>query len=184
MGEREKHLYFNCCSEPCCTEPAGFRAPVVKRVDGEIDYGLFCKIHARERNGKWNYFADMSADEIEEFRHQSYSWHRSTTEQFSTAVHAAVHSTEFLGEDVLFATSGISAASMRKPAIPPEIKRALHQMHFDEIPDETALKAQFRRLVKQYHPDVQPESPRNLECLQNINSAYKSLKEYLCREMT
>lgn len=175
MGMSEEVL---SCAEEDCIESAGFRAPVIKRADGEIVYARFCKVHARERNGRWNYFADMNADEIEHFRHQSYSWHKPTTGGFSrNPLHAALYSTDFLSDDVLFAASGI--ANHPKAHIPAEIRQALQQMQFDDVPDQATLKAQFRRLVKRYHPDVQPENARNLERLQNINAAYKTLKEYL-----
>ncbi len=181
MGTCEKILSFRHCAETGCTEAADFRAPVLKRADGEIDYGVFCKIHARARNGQWNYFADMNADEIEDFRHQSYSWHKSTVENLSkTALHAVLHSTDFLDDNVLFSASGIKT---QKRVIPPEIKQALEQMQLEDVPDEASLKARFRLLVKRYHPDVQPENPHNLARLQSINSAYKTLKEYLCREI-
>ena len=171
------------CAEVDCGDHGGFRAPICKRADGEIAYGVFCKIHARERNGKWNYFVDMNADEIEDFRHQSYSWHKKTSENLSqSALNAALHSTDFLGDDVLFAASGISGNRTQSPSLPAEIKRALAQMQLEEMPDEAALKTRFRQLAKRYHPDVQPENSRNLERLQSINAAYKTLKEYLRRE--
>ena len=173
------------CAEAHCGDHGGFRAPIRKRADGEIAYGIFCKIHARERNGKWNYFVDMDADEIEDFRHQSYSWHKKISDNLSqSALTAALRSTEFLGDDALFAASGISGNRTQSSNLPAEIKRALAQMELEDMPDEVTLKTCFRQLAKRYHPDVQPENSRNLERLQNINAAYKMLKEYLRREIS
>lgn len=175
MGK--EHLSANHCHEIDCMESAEFRAPVHKCAGGEIIYGLFCKVHARMRNSRWNYFADMNAEEIEAFRHQSYSWHKSTSSSSSrAALHAALHSTDFLDENILFQASGIS--NHQRPKLPPEIRDALVQMQLEELPDEAALKACFRRLVKQYHPDVQPEHQRNPERFRRINAAYRTLKAY------
>ena len=53
------------CSFENCPNDGEFKAPSSPK---ELKrYVWFCLKHVKEYNKKWNYFSDMSADEIEEF---------------------------------------------------------------------------------------------------------------------
>ena len=55
------------CNWPDCEEPGEFRAPGVQPsgFDGPGSYRWFCLDHIRAFNAGYNYFAGMTADEIE-----------------------------------------------------------------------------------------------------------------------
>ena len=50
------------CDKPGCTKAGTCRAP--KSLDLR-EYWFFCQEHAAEYNKNWNYYADMSPEEIE-----------------------------------------------------------------------------------------------------------------------
>ena len=64
------------CSFENCPNDGEFKAPSSPK---ELKrYVWFCLKHIREYNKKWNYFSDMSADEIEEFIENDIIGHRKT----------------------------------------------------------------------------------------------------------
>ena len=50
------------CDKPGCTKAGTCRAPKSRNLQ---DYWFFCQEHAAEYNKNWNYYADMTPDEIE-----------------------------------------------------------------------------------------------------------------------
>ena len=55
---------------------AEHRAP--KSRENLREYYWFCLEHVREYNKSWNYFEDMSEEQISTYRHNSATWHRPT----------------------------------------------------------------------------------------------------------
>src|SRR3982750_631358 len=64
------------CHVPGCTQPGEYKAPVSK--DDLSTYTWFCLEHIREHNQRWDYFAGMDRDEIEDFLKDSVTGHRPT----------------------------------------------------------------------------------------------------------
>ena len=64
------------CDWENCKEHGKFKAPVER--DNSKKYRLLCLEHIKIFNKKWNYFENMSADEIEFFLKSDVSWHKST----------------------------------------------------------------------------------------------------------
>ena len=64
------------CDWENCKEPGKFKAPVER--DNSKKYRLLCLEHIKIFNKKWNYFENMSADEIEFFLKSDVTWHKST----------------------------------------------------------------------------------------------------------
>ena len=50
------------CDHPGCTKAGTCRAPKSRDLK---EYWWFCKEHAAEYNKNWNYYANMTPDEIE-----------------------------------------------------------------------------------------------------------------------
>lgn len=173
------------CDERDCGAEGFLRAPLAKCAGGEIIYGTFCKVHARMRNESWNFFSDMTEEEVEDFRHQSYSWHRPLHQKSHHSPPSGDHPAGFLYEGtVLQGLFGSDTSERRGIDIPDEIKQALRVMQLDGLPGEEELKEQFRRLVKKHHPDRHGKSAakrHHSERLKTINASYKSLCQYLAR---
>ena len=64
------------CNSPNCNLIAEYRAPL--SPNNLKEYQWFCLKHIKEYNKSWNYFENMSADEIEEFIENDIIGHRKT----------------------------------------------------------------------------------------------------------
>lgn len=170
----EPHTRWKHCQHHGCEDPAGYRAPVQRRANGRIDYGYFCKTHARERNLGWDYFRGMNRVDIEAFRHASFSWHRSTAHLGNSA-----RQEQSLRQAARVWLEGAPEGARRR--YPDTVHAALREVELVTMPDRITLKKQFRLLVKRHHPDAHPEQDRERQNdrLQRINAAIALLERYL-----
>ena len=169
------------CDHLGCEGGGEFRAP---RSRLELDrYFWFCLEHVRAYNAAWNYYAGMSESEIEAHIRQDTVWQRPTWKlgqrhtPFGERVrdpfgfgnesqngHASGHSHNGHGGSERVAR----AASVREQAL----------AVFDIEPPFTAvrLKARYKALVKEHHPDSHGGDKAAEEKLKIINQAYATLK--------
>ena len=64
------------CDWENCNETGAYKAPVEK--DNSKKYRLLCLNHIKIFNKNWNYFENMSDQEIEFFIKSDLTWHKST----------------------------------------------------------------------------------------------------------
>ena len=64
------------CSSPDCNLLGEYKAPI--SPDNLREYKWFCLAHIKEYNKNWNYFENMTADEIETFIENDIIGHRKT----------------------------------------------------------------------------------------------------------
>jgi len=64
------------CDWDNCDQIGAYKAPYEK--DNSRKYRLLCLEHIKIFNQKWNYFADMSNEEIEYFVKSDLTWHKQT----------------------------------------------------------------------------------------------------------
>ena len=64
------------CDWENCKKIGSYKAPFEK--DNSRKYRLLCLEHIKIFNKKWNYFADMSNEEIEYFIKSDLTWHNDT----------------------------------------------------------------------------------------------------------
>ena len=64
------------CDWENCNETGSYKAPVEK--DNSKKYRLLCLNHIKIFNKNWNYFENMSDQEIEFFIKSDLTWHKST----------------------------------------------------------------------------------------------------------
>lgn len=159
------------CDWPDCQEHGLYRAPRTR--DNLRDYLMFCLDHVRAYNARWNFFAGMSAAEINAFRHSDLTGHRPTWRlgerhaPFIARVHAG---------DAFGLLSGHHAATPNaEPAADPEERRALDVLGFDAPVGIEALKSRFKQLVKRHHPDANAGDRRSEERLRLVIQAYRML---------
>ena len=67
-------MTYRKCSFEGCDQIGDYKAP--SSPDQLKEYIWFCLKHIKEYNKKWNYFSDMTADEIEEFIENDIIGHR------------------------------------------------------------------------------------------------------------
>jgi hypothetical protein len=159
------------CDFKGCEKAGVCRAPR-SRTPG--DYYWFCKAHAAEYNKNWNYYAGMSADEIEQ------DWERenfgiSDKDRAAQSAANAAYS-EFL-RDFLNGKEVKNGAHSR--ALPGNIMSALRVLGLPPMASRRDVAARYRVLAKKYHPDTARDKATARDEFMRISAAYGELKKHL-----
>lgn len=162
------------CAAAGCKEAGEYRAP--KSKDNINEYNWYCLEHIREVNKKWDFFAGMNADQIEEFRREAVTGHRPTWNR-----ETRIGGRQAKLEDALyeFLHPGGKKPKPSSPAIPPKIRKALSLFDMEYPFTVKHLKGQYRILVKKYHPDVNKHDKNAEETFKRITDAYRVLCEHV-----
>lgn len=174
------------CQWPDCSAPATHRAPKGRLRAGE--YWRFCLEHVREYNNSYNFFAGMSDDAVAKYQKDAITGHRPTWKMgslggkstrapqggFRAAGWDAVDPFNLLGD-------GEGREAYARPA--PEgrkilnaQRRALDVLGLDADAGRADIKAKFKVLVKQHHPDANGGDRGSEDRLRDIIAAYNYLK--------
>lgn len=155
------------------------------------DYFWFCKEHAREYNASWDYCRGLSEKDIEAQIRADTCWGRPTWPMglrlsAAKAEEEARQRFERAFEDVVGDVSGAWTVN-RSPTHPwaetPEEARALEALGIGRDVSGpvtlTQLKARYKELAKQLHPDTNGGDPMAEDRLKAINQAYAVLRRSL-----
>jgi len=172
------------CERPGCAEPGMFRAPKGRAHEGQ--YWRFCKDHVKEYNQSYNYFAGMSDDAVMAFQKDAAIGHRPTWSMGVNAAQARGAATGPAGDydyaDPLGVLKQAGFAQQRRtaepqaPNRPGPVLKALETLGLDENADRPAIKAQYKVLVKRFHPDAHGGDRSYEERLRDIIRAHDTLK--------
>jgi len=181
------------CEWAGCDKPGPHRAP---RTPGKLDdYRWFCQTHAREYNRAWNFFEDMSDEEVAEYQAATLvgdrpTWSMSTNARDKTGKsrpatgfvpgksrpsdRARVKDTGdaygFLGDD------GVRAAPEPRRQVPKLQKKALETLHLDESATIEDVRQRYKELVKRFHPDANGGDRGAEDRLRDVINAYRTLR--------
>lgn len=165
---------------PGCRAAGEHRAPLSRERLGEFVW--FCLDHVREYNRAWNYCSGMSERQIELEIRQDTVWRRpslplgagaaAARRRFEAGWHA--HGYGFR-EDL----EGGADRPPERPSGGTAEQRALRCMQLVPPVSLTQLKARYKELVKQFHPDANGGDTSAEERLKDINDAYTTLKRFL-----
>ncbi len=158
-----------CCAWPGCGECGLYRAPLAR--DRLREFQFFCLDHVREFNRQWNFFAGMSASEIEAHQRADVTWHRPSW-RFGTSAGSDPPWRDVFG---LFGEEAAQPGRPARPATKVERMMAVLALEVGFTLDE--LKARFKALVKQHHPDLHGGDKAAEERLKLIIEAYTYLRE-------
>ena len=163
------------CNIDGCEMEANYKAP--SSPDVLEKYIWFCFKHIKEYNKKWNFFANMTADEIEEFLENDIIGHRKTKKM--GAHNKYFEDVSKISESIFSAFNGLDKSSINPNLISSKYLNALAVIGIDDK-DVTLdkIKAKFKKIVKELHPDTVGENKNNTEKLTKVLEAYKTLKEY------
>ncbi len=159
------------CDHPGCTKAGTCRAPKTRELK---DYWFFCKEHAAEYNKNWNYYADMTPDEIEA------DWERQT---FGAPLKdkAAANSDEqdyinFLNDFIM----GRSTFDKTPPKskMPGNVISALKTFDLPLSASWREISAKYRALAKKYHPDTAQNKDIATAEFTKVSTAYEILKKH------
>jgi hypothetical protein len=161
------------CEHPGCIEEGAFRAPRSRAALHLFHW--FCLEHVRVYNSAWNYYAGMSAAEMEREIRNDTVWQRPTWPMGSRV------SMRFKPRFRDWGLFGFEEDPEPRGHEPP--RRPLSQQEqalaiFNLAPPMTmaGLKTRYKELVKLHHPDVHGGDKAAEERLKIINLAYATLK--------
>jgi DnaJ-domain-containing protein 1 len=172
------------CAEPGCVNAGEFRAPTQHSAAGPMQgpgqYAYFCLEHVRAFNARYDWFSGMSREEIEEAQRPAAGWENAARFFAQAGVDSPPKWADF--QDPLDAISarfkdgirrGTAAQNSRFPA---EERRALETLGLDETADLRAVRSNYSKLVRQFHPDRNGGDRRYEKKLQSVIEAYQVLK--------
>jgi len=160
------------CEHPDCQEQAMHPAPY--SPDRLRDYRWFCLEHVREYNKAWDYFSGMDEDQIERQRRwdtvwQRPSWPFSGKDPGDDRINYRIRDPFGIFGD----SPGQGEPDLGTPA---EERKALRQLGLDPPATAQEVKACYKNLVKELHPDANGGRADAEERLKEVNQAYSYLK--------
>ncbi len=169
------------CEWPGCRENGPHRAPRSRKEFNEFRW--FCKAHAAKYNKAWNFFADMTDDEVEAIVRHDTVWNRPSWPIGTGPAVDAFMRGHF--KDPFGAFEGNKSEQEHPPGETPgteletNVQRALAVFNL-EIPLQAAdVKRRYKELVKRHHPDAQGTVENSDDRIKEINHAYAVILEFL-----
>ena len=138
------------CDREGCNEPGDRPAP---KAPNKPDRWMFCEAHAAEYNKGWNYFAGLTPEEA--------ARRAAEEESDASAFRKSAH--------YQWAGSGDGSRSRDE-------MRALDALELEADADFAAIKAAYRRLAKEFHPDVNRDDAAAATRFQQIQVSYDVLR--------
>ena len=175
-GEDETHSQRRCEAEGCLQE-GNYPAP--KSRSALRDYLWFCLEHVREYNKSWNYYEGLQGAALEAEIRRATIWERPSW-KFATGKPSENSFEDPLG---LFDFENRDA-ELTTRQIPPEERRAWKILQLSPVTDIDIVKKQYKRLVKQNHPDKNGGDAAAEERLKDINLAYSLIRKSLATNGT
>ena len=161
------------CDWDNCEELGSYKAPTEK--DNSKKYRLLCLNHIKIFNKKWNYFDDMTDQEVEFFVKSDLTWHKPTKSFGSSENFFNILWNNAL-EDKLNIFRSSSFKEYKKTKLSNTDRDALDIMDLNYDTKWDEIHKQFKTLVKKYHPDKNQGSTKFEDKLKKITLAYSQLK--------
>lgn len=156
------------CEWEGCEKPAAYRAP--KSREALDEFRWFCLDHVREYNKNWNYYAEMSEDEIADSMERDRAWGRPTWKlgagkdgKNGGEPHADGEAWRRFGFEDPMQVLGEKGTmnpgarehhrQVRDRMLPKALRRALDVMELDSLASKQDIRLRYKELVKRYHPD-------------------------------
>ena len=164
------------CNNPNCNLIAEYRAPL--SPDNLKEYQWFCLKHIKEYNKNWNYFENMSADEIEEFIENDIIGHRKT-HKIGANRSNYFDKTNKIRENIFNSFNHIGNEEFSSNSFRIEYTNALAELNINDNNSTLEdIKSKFKDIVKQLHPDTVGYKEENIEKLKKVLESYKIIKNY------
>ncbi len=174
------------CEWPECNSKGPHRAP--KGRGKEREYWHFCLTHVREYNQSYNFFQGMNADAVARFQKDALTGHRPTWKMGANGKAAAGEIdlegaadpfsmfSELNGRGKWRPGPGRAEAKVETRKIFNAERKALQVMGLGADATLETVKAKYKALVKQHHPDANGGDRSTEDRLIEIIKAYNYLK--------
>jgi curved DNA-binding protein CbpA len=176
------------CEWPDCKNKGTHRAP--KGRDDAREYWHFCLDHVREYNQSYNFFSGMNADAVARYQKDALTGHRPTWRMGAntSARKGTGSAVDFDGAADPFSMFGeLNGRGGFRPRPEADRKRetrkvfnaerkALQVMGLEADATLEVVKAKYKALVKQHHPDANGGDRSTEDRLIEIIKAYNYLK--------
>ena len=160
QNDHAKH----CCDHDGCNEAGEYRAPKDRRLK---EYYWFCLKHVQEYNSKWNYFDGEEEDATEEEtkRHFRFGSHIKYNFGFDAD-----------GNFRFYDEYRSDYSVIKESRFTKEERKCLEimELSIDDL-TESLLKKHYKKVVKKYHPDLNPDNKDAEEKFKILSTSYKSL---------
>ncbi|MBI29624.1 MAG: Chaperone protein DnaJ [Alphaproteobacteria bacterium MarineAlpha5_Bin11] len=170
----ENEDLFNICDAEECLLEGKYKAPKSKM--NLRDYYLFCLKHVKEYNKSWDYYKDMSADQVEFFTRADTIWNRPTwpVGGHYNKIYKILH--RVFGPDYgFFMKNSGSQNKWGYRNFSEEEKKSLKKLNINAPITLEKIKSSYKKLVKKYHPDIN-KNDKNAEIkIKEINASYRLL---------
>jgi len=161
------------CDWNNCKKVGNYKAPIEK--DNSKKFKLLCLEHIKIFNKKWNYFANMTNEEIEYFIKSDLTWHKPTKSFNSSENFFNILWNNAL-EDKLNIFESSNFKNFKKDKLTSTDRDALDIMGLKYEAKWEEIQKKFKSLVKKYHPDKNLGSKKFEDKLKKITLAYSKLK--------
>jgi len=161
------------CDWNNCKKVGNYKAPIEK--DNSKKFKLLCLEHIKIFNKKWNYFANMTNEEIEYFIKSDLTWHKPTKSFNSSENFFNILWNNAL-EDKLNIFESSNFKNFKKDKLTSTDRDALDIMGLKYEAKWEEIQKKFKSLVKKYHPDKNLGSRKFEDKLKKITLAYSKLK--------
>ena len=162
------------CDSPGCAAAGEYRAP--KSRTSPNQYHWFCLEHVRAYNATWDYYRGMTPGQIEAETRNDTSWQRPTWPLGS------IGRKDFDETHLRDPLQMLAANRLKRgpePRIPPELREPLRALELEWPVSMPVLKARYKALAKQHHPDANGGDRAAEERLKTINLAYAAVRQHL-----
>jgi hypothetical protein len=150
-GKGRDAARIRLCDREGCNEPGDRPAP---KAPNSSERWYFCVAHAGEYNRNWNYFAGLSPEEAA----------RRAAEEAS-------------GADGFRRSAHWQWAGPGDDTRSRDEMRALGALDLETEADFKTIKAAWRRLAKENHPDLKPGDEEAATRFQQVQAAYDVLRK-------
>ena len=161
------------CDHKGCNEAGEYRAPKDRTLK---EYYWFCLKHVQEYNSKWNYYDGIDYEEDEEIKERKRRFRFGSRVKYNFGF-------DINGNFEFFDEYSPDYSVIREARFSREELQCLKilELSVEEV-DIASLKKQYKKMVKKYHPDLNPNDPKAEENFKIISTAYKSLLMKLDRK--
>ena len=179
MEKRQEKKVLHTCDFPGCEEPAEYRAPKDRSLRSHY---WFCLKHVQEYNKKWDFLAGLSPEQIEAQLQNDVTWQRPTwklgTGGSNRVLHGKVNDSFHFFDETQLGMSGHYNPPQTEMRFSQKVQNAITFMQLDLPLSMQQVKKQYKKLAKQYHPDI---TQKDASLFQRLTQSYTTLIAYLER---